>query len=706
MHKDSMSSKGYYVVLLLIAAFSIWIRTGFPVFAMPYMLHDDDLFIRLARYLEAGQWLGPYDNLTLAKGMFYPLFIVIAFWTSVPLKIAEQGVYLVVSALTAGVIRRQASNSRLSLILFALLALNPVPWNVSLARVLRQGLYMSLSFAIVTLVVIIAFPTFCETSHGLRRAVVQGIGLGLVSAAFWMTREEGVWLFPACAIVIALALIGIARRDWTPSSEREAFPPQRSTHLKAIALPLALALAVFAAADWLVAGLNYRHYGIFETNEFRSKSFLRAYGALSRIQHDEWRPFITFPKDARQRAYAVSPAARELANSFEGATGNRWLQIACSIVNTKPCLEVHAGWSMWEFRDAVADAGHYRSGKEAMRFYDTLADQINSACAHGIIRCLPPRATLLPPFRWEYLGETIEASKAVAKVVFKMVDSPVGSAPSVGPAQGLAIFADTVDGLYLPEKGTIFVSGWTAAPSATPTLRLVARTPEQVESSIIFTPAPDVLAVYPKLKSVRFQLKTDCPIDNCDLVLDVAGSGQSRIPLVQLIHPAANASVIETPGLMVYVDTVLGRDMYKFTEVRRAVQVKVASVMASTYAAVFPTLAACGAAGLLVATFFRRRCRIPTSLLALGLGSALAVATLIVLMAYLAASSGFGVANVLYTSAASPFVIIFTTLGIYSWYVTLRGAHRPLSHLQHFSLRAKGARPDSSHQTPSGAVGV
>src|SRR5258708_28678509 len=103
--------------------------------------------------------------------------------------------------------------------------------------------------------------------------------------------------------------------------------------------------------------------------------------------------------------------------------------------------------------------------------------------------------------------------------------------------------------------------------------------------------------------------------------------------------------------------------------------------MSSTYAAVFPTLAACGAAGLLVTTFFRRRCRIPTSLLALGLGSALAVATLIVLMAYLAASSGFGVANVLYTSAASPFLIIFTTPGIYSCYVTLKGDQLPLSPL-------------------------
>jgi hypothetical protein len=157
---------------------------------------------------------------------------------------------------------------------------------------------------------------------------------------------------------------------------------------------------------------------------------------------------------------------------------------------------------------------------------------------------------------------------------------------------------------------------------------------------------------------------------------------------------------------MLYVDSVLGRDMYKFRDARRSAQVKIASVIASTYEGVFPTLAIFGATGLLWAAFFRRLCPVPRSLLALGLASAVAVGTLIVLMAYLAASSDFNVANVLYTSPASPFVIIFTTLGIYSWYVTLREAHRQLSHQRHSSLRAKGARPDPSHQTPSGAVGV
>jgi hypothetical protein len=206
---------------------------------------------------------------------------------------------------------------------------------------------------------------------------------------------------------------------------------------------------------------------------------------------------------------------------------------------------------MWEFREAVASAGHYRSGPEAMRFYDTLADQINSACEHGTIQCLPRRSTLLPPFRREYLGETVQAGEVEAKVMFTMGDGQVGSVASVGPAEGIATFADTVGGVDLPDERQRVVQGWAAAASATPTVRLLAHTPVPVQSSTNITPAPDVLAVYPDLKAIRFELTTDCPVADCDLVLDIAGGDQPPIPLARLVHGA----VIDTPQLRVYVDS-------------------------------------------------------------------------------------------------------------------------------------------------------
>jgi hypothetical protein len=225
-----MSVTTYYFVLLLITAFSIWLRKGILVHVPHYAIFDDQLFIRTAHYLKAGDWLGPYNKLTLTKGMFYPLFICAASVVAIPIKIAEQAAYLAASALTAELVRRRTGDN-FALVLFGLLAFNPVLWNVELSRVIREGLYIPLSLAFVALTVVVAFPV----QDGDRgRRIFQGFSLGVVGGAFWLTREEGVWLLPALAIVVLIALMSIWRPDWISHSEREVFP-SRSDQFKAIA---------------------------------------------------------------------------------------------------------------------------------------------------------------------------------------------------------------------------------------------------------------------------------------------------------------------------------------------------------------------------------------------------------------------------------------------------------------------------------------
>lgn len=587
--------------------------------------------------------------------MFYPLFIAAAHYASIPLKTAELAVYLFAAAATAGLVRRKTGNSFLALILFALLAFNPVLWHEELARVIREGLYTGLSLGVVTLLVVISFPRPSTTRYDLVRKVIQGVGFGLLSAAFYLTREEGIWLAPAIVIVIAVAFLEIARPALAPSST------EGPAGLKAFALPLTLACVVFGATDCLVATLNYQHYGVFETGEFRSKSFLRAYGALTRIQHNEWQRYVPFPKDARQRAYAVSPAVRELAGSLEGPTGSAWQRISCNAMKITPCSEVLSGWFVWEVRDAVGDAGHYRSAQEALHFYDTLADQINAACDIGTLDCLPNRHTLAPPFRWEYVGEAVTSAKAVAKQVFTLGDGQVGSAPSSGQAGGIAAFADNVGPVSPPEDVVRSVRGWAAATGEAPTVQVMAND-TKCQSSISILPAPDVHAKYPDLGAVRFDIESPgCPVEADNILLEVPGRGQLLIPLAAL----APGSMIETPTLRFFLDSVARASSAKLAD---PVQVKIASVVARGYAMTFPVLIVLGAVGLLLATFFRTRH--PAPILALGLASAVAVGTRITLLAYLDASS-FPAANVLYGSPASPFVITLTVVGIYLGYRTV-----------------------------------
>jgi len=97
-----MSAKRYYVALLVMAAISIWLRRAILIHLIANASLDDELFIHTARYLKAGHWLGPYNDVTLVKGMMYPLFICATSLAAIPLKVAEQAAYLAAAALTAG----------------------------------------------------------------------------------------------------------------------------------------------------------------------------------------------------------------------------------------------------------------------------------------------------------------------------------------------------------------------------------------------------------------------------------------------------------------------------------------------------------------------------------------------------------------------------------------------------------------------------
>lgn len=645
---------GFWALCWLIAIFSLWLRTGFPTYAISVAMHDDALFIRGARYLGAGEWLGPYDNLTLAKGIFYPFFILVAFLLGVPLNVAEQLVYLAASALAAGLVLRLTNDRKLSLLLFAALAFNPVLWTPALGRVVRQGLYLSLSLAVVILSVKTVFPP-----PATRRWVnlTYGAALGLVLAMFWLTREEGLWLLPAVAAPVVLSLFSAVMN-------RRPMPSGALAWLKSIGLSLAVGVAVFVACNGIEAGLNYAKYGVFVTNEFKSGPFLRAYGALARIKHDHWRRFVIFPKDARERAYSVSPAARELAPTFDGPLGEAWRRIGSEYTGIADSPDILAGWFVWAFRDAVAAAGHYKSASEAMRFYDELAREINAACASGRIPCGPPRATMMPVFHWHYLAETARDSLAVARVLLSMGDTQIGVAPSVGPSSGIAKFADMVGGVSPAHPTRLILQGWVAAPSGEPQLSLKAPDSGEAEMTILEKPGPDVTQAYPGWFATRFDLETGFPPGASALVVSAPAVPPVTLSLEGL-HPGA---ALSTGQLRLFFDSAeVLQSSGVATAKRLGVQLRIAKAIAFCYARAVPVLFMFAMFGSILALARRRSRPVPLALAALLVASFAAIAAEIVLLAYMEVTTGpmttGPMDGILYTSPASPFVVIFTVIG-------------------------------------------
>ncbi|HWK34304.1 MAG TPA: hypothetical protein VNR51_11560 [Hyphomicrobium sp.] len=389
----------------------LWIMANVPVVAIPAAGHDDALFVRLAMNVVKGDWLGPYNNLTLAKGAFYPLWIAGTWIVGLPLLVTQGLAYALGCLLLARGLRPWLRSEAVTFLVFLVLLLNPTVYGYGQLRVMREGIYVPETLLIAAGVA----WWFRWRDQGLLRRGAVAAAVGVLLAAFWTTREEGVWILPflVASIVLAAVLDWIRGRSdaatfglempW-PGALRACVP-----HLARTAVLAGVTAGVAVLGVGLVTWKNQQHYGVSNTVEFKQHAFLSGYGALSRIRHQrEHPPYVVIPREVLQRAYEVSPAAAELRPYFDSLAPDGFARVGCETYGVVPCDgEVRAGWFMWALRDAVAQAGHYRSASEAQAFYTRLAEEIGAACDGARLDCLPPRVTMAPPFRLSFVGDTV-----------------------------------------------------------------------------------------------------------------------------------------------------------------------------------------------------------------------------------------------------------------------------------------------------------
>lgn len=426
-------TRWYYFTLALIFLISLWLRAAFPIFAMGGAVHDDVLFVNLTSQLGKGHWLGAYDNLTHAKGITYSVFMLVNHLFELPLKLSEHTVYLMAALFVSALIGRVCSNKWAAVLSFAIMAFIPTAWTPGAGgRIVRENLYISLSLFVFGLSVwCFVAQSLGSVRDEIRAKKWQLVLLGLVAGAYWLTREEGVWLLPSLLILCCYWI-------W---SRRSVLRPWMMT-LVFFGLPLcSMALVVNA-----VNSINYLKYGVFRNNDFRSADFQAGYGAISRIKPDHWQRYVVFPKDAREWAYRVSPAARELKPFLDGPVGDSWKNIGCGQTETKPCDEILSGWLMWALRDAVAAAGHYQTAEKAQSYYLKLSAEIDAACVQQPDKCFPFRATMVPPWQSSYLTDTLRASRAVFKTLTTLYGIAPSISSSVGTAKQLAQITVITDG--------------------------------------------------------------------------------------------------------------------------------------------------------------------------------------------------------------------------------------------------------------------
>jgi hypothetical protein len=360
---------------LLAVAAKLWLTSDIriiPIFAP----HDAFNFVEHAKTILQGDWFGPYNVYTLIKQPSYPIYLATVQELGLPLPLANQLLYAFACVVACSAIRPIVRNSLPLAGAFIALLFNPFTYAAYAWVAYRSQLNASL----------VLLSVACAIGVLIRRRATPpvllpwSLGLGFSFAAFWLTREESLWLVPCILVIVAAQ----ALYSWR---ERRA--------ALVFALPAIGLLSIWFVSIETVKVINGLFYGWYVTAERVAGEYTAGYNALARIAVPTSERHVPIPRAAREIAYSVSPAARELKPSFEGDNGRNWIAESCKA--DRVCDDIGGGWIEWAFRDAVSNAGHYTSASNARQFYLRLAHELDAACDAGTIRCDPKRLTVLPP---------------------------------------------------------------------------------------------------------------------------------------------------------------------------------------------------------------------------------------------------------------------------------------------------------------------
>ena len=310
--------------------------------------------------------------------------------------------------------------------IYAFLLWNPMSFEgPTLGRIIRQQIYTPL--ALVILAGLVAL--YGRRAEKLSRQLPWAILVGLASGCFWLTREESVWLVPSVGLLAVAAIVGAYR-----ISRLQVGTMTRS---------LGVAIACAALPIFLVAWQNHRHYGWFGTVEFRAPEFNDAYGAMVRVKMGPEIPYVPVTRQAREAMYAISPSFAKLQPFLEGDYGRDWAG-AGTPMTKQPAAErqIGGGWMTWALRDTVAAAGFCHDAKEAMTFYQKMADDINRACDEGRLPAYPRRSGFLPRWQAGQTAEVLRTSGIFFNFVVCYQSFNAHTLPSIGDDNDLRLFRD------------------------------------------------------------------------------------------------------------------------------------------------------------------------------------------------------------------------------------------------------------------------
>jgi hypothetical protein len=360
--RESLRGRRIFFTCLILTTFGrLYLLRNEDIITV-YSGYDDSLFVELGKY---AFWWRPPDIASLVRLPVYPLWTWLCYQTSIPLYFGTNMLTIAASLFLVYALRklhlpRFACTAVYAAQLFEINAID------SMRRVGANNLYG------ILFVTTLAWMALALASAHRRQLWIASGGLAVSLGLFAITRAESILASIAFICFVAAFIL----REVMASGGKGV-----SVHiLSAAGLLPALALIV---APLVVAAANKTAFGVFASCSLTSPAFRAAMNHLLAVKPDEDIPYVPVTRDARKKAYAVSPAFEKLATFLEGSPGYRWGRHGVRY-HVAP-EEIAGGWFFFAFREAIAAATEARTPAQIEAYCWRIAEELQQAFKDGKI---------------------------------------------------------------------------------------------------------------------------------------------------------------------------------------------------------------------------------------------------------------------------------------------------------------------------------
>jgi hypothetical protein len=658
------NGKAFRIALFLLILLKLVLVMGYKMYAMPTEAGiDDSLMYRRAVSITNGEWLGPYDSLILAKGAFFSLWLSFLHVLSVPMLIGNELLYVAACLFMIFCIKNIIPNKKILSLIFAALLFNPATLleNVGLLRVYRDGIFPSLVMFVLA-GMIGMFLNRSENKKMLTFSILAGFGL----SAAWYTREDAFWVLPFVITAVIITIVFLVMDKNCKDRTRKI-------------IYLVLPLFFLITSNLLVSSINFFAYGRFIANDYMSRDFQGAYGALTRVAHEEFDFYNPVPEEVRMKIYQVSPAFNEMKPFLDEGSFEGWKVMGKNNFNWP--LHDYYSWFMWALREAVTYCGYYENPQKAKTYYKRLAREVNEACDNGLLPSRTgKRTTLAAPFSREYIKPTIKHIIDATLFVIKYENIISSTERMVRHISGNQIEEYRKIEYYLNQiaaytyfTNIVEINGWTFDESENMTIRIQDNMNRDIDATIIRGDGIDVYSyfinnfneIYETAMESRFTIKFYRNIQSdYFLILSNESGHEISIPI------DGNKTVdISSSTIKYCLDNVdMGESSINYTR-ENNLKHRISNLIIGIYRTFNPIFTIISLLSLIILTGLvlyslkeKTRVLLYEEVIILW-GLLLLFLARTVMIAYISASS-FPAINVLYLSSSYPIVIIFNCISM------------------------------------------